>query len=517
MAGADLALLLLKHSATVALLLLALRLLQGASAARRVFAARCGLVALLLMPLFWLALPQLPVRAPLAVSALLDPPLLIPATVTMADVPALAEALAAPARAAQLGRWLLAVYAAGVLCHLLRLALNLRRLGQVAAAARPLESTAWNACLQRRQLLSGVRRPVRLLVSVTAASPYSWGLLHPVIVLDRHSADSADPDAVLAHELAHIRSGDWPVLLLARVLLALYWWHPLMSLLVRAYEHDTECAADDAVLASGAKPSHYAHTLLTVSRHAFGTGAADSLANRIASRGAMLAARVTALLQAHRPRGRVTAGQWWGGALATLALVGMIGSLKLRGEQVLWPDSLLAPTGSSGQHAMQLLAASGNPNFVQLAAAMRAGDFKLRHAAEIKSVRQRAAIPALLLALRDERPVVRQLAVWGLGEMRFPETAPAVAALLADPDAAVRAEAAGALGDMDETRWLGPMIAMLGDGDASVRSRVAHALGDLRAAASRPMLESRLNDPEPKVVSEVRWALGEMQISPDWM
>ena len=57
MAGTDLAQLLLKHGVTVLLLLCVLRLLARASAARRVFATRCGLVALLLMPLFWLSLP----------------------------------------------------------------------------------------------------------------------------------------------------------------------------------------------------------------------------------------------------------------------------------------------------------------------------------------------------------------------------------------------------------------------------------------------------------------------------
>lgn len=509
MAGTDLALLLLKHSVAVVVVLLALCLLHRASAARRVFAARCGLAALLLMPLLWLSLPQLPVRVPLSVSVLLDPPLHIPASMATAGLPSVEEAAAAPGRAAQLGRWLLAVYAFGVLCHLLRLARNLWRLRQAAAAALTLQAPAWHAALARLRAASGMRRPVRMLVSTSARSPYSWGLLYPVIVLDPGSVQGADAEAVLAHELAHVRAHDWPALLAARVLLALYWWHPLMYPLLRTLEHDTECAADDAVLAMGATPSHYAHTLLAVSRQAYGATAGGTLANRIASRGAMLLARISALLEAHRPRGRVTTVQWWSGALATLVLVCLIGSLKLRGEQVLWPDSLLA-AGSSTQDAIERLEALGNPNFTQLAAAMRAGDFAQRHAVHGETFRQRAAIPALLLALRDPRPVVRQLAVWGLGEMRFPETAPAVAALLADADAGVRAEAAGALGDMAETRWLAPMAAMLGDPDAMVRRRVAHALGDLQAPATIPALQARLNDPDPAVASEVRWALSEL-------
>ena len=511
MAGTDLALLLLKHGVTVVLVLLALRLMHSASAARRVFAARCGLVALLLLPVLWLFLPQTPVRIPLALSALIDPPLAIPAGVSVASLPAAVEAFAAPARAAQLGRLLLAVYVLGVLCHVVRLALDLRRLRRAAAVASALEAPAWNASLQRLHGSLGLRRPVRLLVSDAATSPYSWGLRHPLVVLDPRSAVSANPDAVLAHELAHIRAHDWPVLLLARGLLALYWWHPLMYPLVRALAHDTECAADDAVLAAGTTPSHYAHTLVAVSRHAFGGSPTGTLANRIAGSGATLVSRVAALLEAHRPRGRVTARQWWGGALATLALVCVIGSLKLRGEHVIWPDSLLAvDPANKGQSAAQLLQALGNPNFEQLAAAIRAGDFEQRHAVETESFRQRAAIPALLLAMRDPNPVVRRLAVWGLSEMRFPETAAAVAALLADQDAGVRAEAAGALGDMGETRWVASVIAMLRDENAMVRARAAHALGDLGAIAGIAMLEDRLTDPDPEVVEQARWALHEL-------
>lgn len=513
MAGLDLVQLLLQHSVTVVLVLIVLRLLHRASAAQRVFAARCGLLALLLMPLLWLTLPPLPplpVRVPLAVSAVLEPPLVIPATVTAALVPPIDAALSAPARGADLGRWLLALYAAGVACHLARLGWSLLHLRRAASAAQPF--VAWNASLQQLRRSLGLRASVRLLVSAGAAAPYSWGWRRPLIVLDPRTAAQAEADAVLAHELAHIRALDWPMLLLARVTLALYWWHPLMYPLLRALEHDTECAADDAVLAVGVTPSHYAHTLVTVSRHAFGTPAAGTLANRIASRGAMLVARVSALLEAQRSRGRVTGRQWWGGALATLVLVCLIASPRLHGEQVLWPDSLLpAAYGQrQDQNPIRLLAALDNPNFIQLATAMRAGDFSQRHAAGAASFRQRAAIPPLLLALRDPQPVVRQLALWGLSEMRFPETAPAVAAMLADPDAQVRAEAAGALGDMGERRWLAALIVMLEDREAVVRSRVAHALGDLQASAAIPALQQRVSDAEPKVASEARWALAEI-------
>ncbi|HEY0062085.1 MAG TPA: hypothetical protein VGC21_08185, partial [Telluria sp.] len=81
MAGSDLLLMLFKHTLAVALVLLVLRALRHASAARRVFAARCGMVALLLVPvlcLFVPALPALPVQLPHALTAALEPEATLP-------------------------------------------------------------------------------------------------------------------------------------------------------------------------------------------------------------------------------------------------------------------------------------------------------------------------------------------------------------------------------------------------------------------------------------------------------
>ncbi|MBY0556857.1 MAG: HEAT repeat domain-containing protein [Burkholderiaceae bacterium] len=514
MAGTDLVLLLLRHTLTVLLLLLVLRGLRKASAASRVFAARCGLAALVLAPLAWLMVPALPLHLPYAWTALLAPPVELPKMVWLDAAPPPVEGFDAPFRAAALGRALLLVYALVVLLYLSRLGLALWRLQRIAANAEPLTAPAWCAALhtlQATQATTGMGRRVRLLVSDEVASPMSWGLRRPVILLDRASLGAVAPVPVLAHELAHIAARDWPMMLLARTLLAFYWWHPLMHLLLRSMEHDMECAADDAVLRAGVKPSQYAQTLLQVSRQTFDPARASTLAQRIAGRGAALAARIAALLEVRRARRSVTRGEWAVGVALTGMLVLALGAFALKGEHLVWPDQLLhASAIERGQDVCVLLDGLDNPNFTQLAAAMRAGDFTQRHAVEVESFRQRAAIPALVLALQDRQPVVRRLAAWALGEMRFPETAPALAVLLADTDPLVRAEAAGALGDMGEVRWLPVFHAMLRDPQPAVRARVAHALGDLAEQASITALEAARSDPDGTVAEQVRWALREM-------
>lgn len=512
MEGTDLVLLLLRQTLTVSLLLLALRALRRASAARRVFIARCGLAALALMPLAWTLLPPVPLHLPYAWSALLAPAASLPALPWLQGAPPAAAGFEAPPRAATLGLALLLAYALVLLLQAVGMAAALWRLRRLAAGADPVTAPAWCAALHALRADMAITRPVRLLVSDQVASPVSWGVRRPVIVLDRASLDAAAPAAVLSHELAHIAAHDWPLMLLARALLACYWWHPLMHLLVRAMAHDVECAADDAALRAGVAPSQYAHTLLQVSRQAFGPARAGALAQRIAARGAPLAARIAALLEARRARGPVTRGEWAAGAAATGVLLAALGALVLKGEHVIWPDQLWHAAGARrGQDVAALLEHLANPNFTQLAAAMRAGDFALRHADAVESFRQRAAIPALILALQDERAATRRLGAWALGEMRFPETAPALAVLLSDPVASVRAEAAGALGDMGEARWLPVFHAMLRDADPAVRSRVAHALGDLAEEASIAPLEAARHDPDRGVAEQVEWALRELR------
>jgi beta-lactamase regulating signal transducer with metallopeptidase domain len=63
----------------------------------------------------------------------------------------------------------------------------------------------------------GVARPVRLLLSKVTDSPSVTGWLRPVVLLPVAAAAGLTPDqleAVLAHELAHIRRHDYLVNLL---------------------------------------------------------------------------------------------------------------------------------------------------------------------------------------------------------------------------------------------------------------------------------------------------------------
>src|SRR6185369_1503999 len=114
----------------------------------------------------------------------------------------------------------------------------------------------------------GFKHGTALLTSNALASPISWGLMRPVILLNGRAVEAAgEAEAIIAHELAHVARMDWIKLLLARVATALFWFNPLVWVLAREAHQLREEAADDAVLAADIADTDYAQLLVGVARH----------------------------------------------------------------------------------------------------------------------------------------------------------------------------------------------------------------------------------------------------------
>jgi hypothetical protein len=110
--------------------------------------------------------------------------------------------------------------------------------------------------------------------------------------------------AVLLHELAHIRRRDSVSQLLSLVVVALYWPNPLVWLGARALRREAEIAADDAVLLQGIRPSDYAGALLRVAGEFHGHAVA--LSGVAMASGSSLEARVRSVLAPNQTRRGVT-------------------------------------------------------------------------------------------------------------------------------------------------------------------------------------------------------------------
>ena len=92
-------------------------------------------------------------------------------------------------------------------------------------------------------------RDPRICVSSSRRAPLTFGVFHPTVLLPEDlPVGDAQFQLVLAHELAHIRRKDCLRKLLLTVCLCLYWWNPLVWMMVWLANRDMELACDEAVL-----------------------------------------------------------------------------------------------------------------------------------------------------------------------------------------------------------------------------------------------------------------------------
>jgi len=254
-----------------------LQLLARRSAAERSWVAHIGLFALVIMAFAPLVLPTWNVEAPALFGAAADPATIAQPQVASSVEPQISTSAAvatgpAAAKAALPSLNPLAaataLYAVPAAILLFLTALALIRLVTLQARADVLVDSHWLSALARAQRRMGFKHGTALLTSDDLASPISWGLMRPVILLNSRAVEATgEAEAIIAHELAHVARMDWIKLLLARVATALFWFNPLVWLLAREAHQLREEAADDSVLAADIVDTDYAQLLVGVARH----------------------------------------------------------------------------------------------------------------------------------------------------------------------------------------------------------------------------------------------------------
>jgi len=109
-----------------------------------------------------------------------------------------------------------------------------------------------------------IRQKVALLESSRISEPLTLGFLKPVVLFPIGMLAQLSPaqvEALLLHELAHIRRHDYLVNLLQLALEVCFFYHPLFWLLSREARTRREFCCDDVVLRYTPNPLLYAKTL----------------------------------------------------------------------------------------------------------------------------------------------------------------------------------------------------------------------------------------------------------------
>jgi uncharacterized protein (TIGR03435 family) len=273
-----------------------------------------GFLILLVLPFaIWLAppvkleVPRLPKAVP---AALLETSAAVaPVTVQVTTTNR------SPATSIPLSTTIAVVWIAGGILLSLPIVMGFWQLGRIRRSGSP-----WT---RGKAFFDG---NVDLLLHDAISSPMTCGILRPAIVFprDAESWDDAAFERALTHELEHVRRRDCVTHLIARLVCAMYWFHPLIWLSWRRFGLEAERACDDAVLRHCEAPE-YADQLVTIARHVTSETRTPLLA--MAGR-SDLRMRVAAILDATQRRGRAGTVCIAMALAAVVLLVGVISPLR---------------------------------------------------------------------------------------------------------------------------------------------------------------------------------------------
>lgn len=151
----------------------------------------------------------------------------------------------------------LVLWLAGVLALSLRLVLGMAWVHRTRYSALPSQDAGMQAMVNRLAGLLQLRCTVELRVCDRISTPMAMGILKPVVLLPAALLTRLSPElleALLAHELAHVKRHDYAVNLLQRVVETVLFYHPVVWWLSRVIRNEREHIADDlAAEALGSK------------------------------------------------------------------------------------------------------------------------------------------------------------------------------------------------------------------------------------------------------------------------
>lgn len=162
---------------------------------------------------------------------------------------------------------LIALWLAGSAIMLIQIGISVLKLKKRIKTAHTIP-TEWQRIAKELQKELGFKRSVRIVMIEGFPSPALCGGLKPVIVLPSEMAGKSEESIrfALLHEMTHIKRGDHIVSMLLLLLRAVYWFNPIVWLMMKQMRLDIETACDSWLTKpmSTSTKKRYAGTMLSM-------------------------------------------------------------------------------------------------------------------------------------------------------------------------------------------------------------------------------------------------------------
>lgn len=212
--------------------------------------------------------------------------------------------------------WLL-----GVLFLGFRLLLGLGRVQRWRRSGQPVLDRRLNQALKRLSSQLAIAKPPRLLESAIISVPAVIGWVRPVILIPTSMVSgltTSELEAILAHELAHIRRHDYLFNLLQNVAETLLFYHPAVWWISNRIRVEREFCCDDMAIELCGNRTGFAKALARMESIRCGNRLA------VAATGGSLVSRIRRIVSGQPS----CTGSWWpAGAAALLAMSLLLGGI----------------------------------------------------------------------------------------------------------------------------------------------------------------------------------------------
>lgn len=166
---------------------------------------------------------------------------------------------------------LVQVWFLGAMLFLVRLATSLADIRNLRQKQHDPAESLWQQVLDKQLTSLKMSKPVQLLKSIHVDVPMTYGVWKPVILIPAGLFFQLSPlqiEAIIAHELAHIKRYDYLVNLVQSSLEVVFFFHPIFWWINKTAKEQRENACDDMAISMGISPKDLAYSLANVLNHA---------------------------------------------------------------------------------------------------------------------------------------------------------------------------------------------------------------------------------------------------------